>query len=351
MSKVIRFFIYLLVCFQFIGAASAADERFSVDINVDVTDVNASTAREKAMSEANKAAVLAVTKRISTADGVARMSTLNENQLVNFIKEVSVIDEKTSPIRYIAHLRIVLNEDILKQYMKEREIPLLLTGSGKIIVIPVFREFSSDKPLLWESTNLWKAAWNNSENISAISIIPIQDNAFNYATINAEKALALDGEALSKLIRAHNASDAYVLDTTYDGIDGLIIRAVSYGGDSRTIRVPGSRSSGEILFSNAVNAVKKQLENHVSAQTISENSLENSITVLYSFSRLSEWVAAEKALSDTPIINEVTLQAFANNRAQIKLTYVGTENKLIKLLNSQGYTLTNQGAYYTLEKY
>ena len=43
MSKVIRFFIYLLVCFQFIGAASAADERFSVDINVDVTDVNAST--------------------------------------------------------------------------------------------------------------------------------------------------------------------------------------------------------------------------------------------------------------------------------------------------------------------
>lgn len=351
MHRFFRFFGSFVLCLLVAAQALAEDERFVVDINVDVTDVNASTAREKAMAEADKAAILAVTKRISTADGVARMSALNENQLVNFIKEVSVIEEKSSPVRYIAHLRIVLNEDMLTQYMKERDIPLLLAGSGKILVIPVFREFSSDKPQLWEGTNLWKQAWDTAENSSAVNIVPLAASTFNYSAVDAEKALALDGEALSKVIRAENAADAYVLDATYDGIEGLIVRAVSYGGDSRTIRVAGSRSSGAKLFADAVEAVRKQLENHISAQTISENSLESSMTVLYSFDHLPEWVAAERALSNTPIINNVTLQAFANNKAQLKLTYAGTEARLIKLLNSQGYTLRNRGNYHALEKY
>lgn len=341
----------MLLCLLAARETAAADERFTVDINVDVTDVNASTAREKAMTEADKAAVLAVTKRISTAEGVARMSALNKDQLVNFIKEVSVIEEKSSPVRYIAHLRIVLNEDMLKQYMKERDIPLLLAGGGKILVIPVFREFSSDKPQLWESTNLWKQAWDNAADTSAVSFVPLAANAFNLSTLDAEKALALDGEALSKVIRADNAADAYVLDATYDGIEGLIVRALSYNGDNRTIRVAGSRSQGAELFANAVEAVKKQLEDHISAQTISENALENTMTVLYTFSRLPDWVAAERALSNTPIINDVAIQAFANDKAQIKLTYVGTEDKLIKMLNTQGYTLQNRGTYYLLEKY
>lgn len=351
MSKKFLSFVFMFVILLTAASGYAADERFTVDINVDVTDANASAAREKAMNEANRAAVLAVAKRISTADGVARMEGLNENQLVNFIREVSVIEEKTSPVRYIAHLRIVLNEDMLKQYMKERDIPLLLAGGGKILVLPVFREFSSDKPMLWESANLWKQAWDSTADTSAVAFVSIPANAFNYSAVDAEQALALDGQALSKVMRANNASDAYVLDATYDGIDGLIIRASSYNGDNQTIRVPGSRSSGAELFANAVETVKKQLEGHISAQNISENSLENSMVVLYNFNRLPEWVAAEQALSNTPIVNDVSVLAFANNKAQLKLTYVGSENKLVRLLNSQGYTLRPRGNYYLLEKY
>ena len=340
----------LLIALSGSQTAAAADERFSVDINVDVTDINASAAREKAMNEANKAAVLAVVRRISTAEGVTRMSALNANQLITFIKEVSVIEEKSSPVRYIAQLRIVLNEDILKQYMKERDIPLLLAGGSKILVVPVFREFSSDPPLLWENANLWKQAWDAATNTSAVSFVSLPANAFNYAAIDAQKALALDGEALSKIINANNASDAYVLDASYDGIEGLIIHAASYNGDNQTIRVPGARSSGAELFNKAVAAVKQQLESKISAQNISENALENTMTVLFTFANLAEWSLAEKALADTPVVNKVDIQAFASNRAQLKLTYTGSETKLNRLLNTQGYTLRNQGNYHTLEK-
>ena len=48
--------------------AFASDDRFTVEIKVDVSDQNASIAREKALDSATRAAVTAVAKRISTAE-------------------------------------------------------------------------------------------------------------------------------------------------------------------------------------------------------------------------------------------------------------------------------------------
>ena len=116
-------------CILFLGIffsiAAHADERFTVEIKVDVTDDNASVAREKAMNGANRAAITAVARRISTSEGANKIADMTDAQLVNFIKETSVVNEKNSNIRYMADLRIVINEDLLKEYMKEREIPLI----------------------------------------------------------------------------------------------------------------------------------------------------------------------------------------------------------------------------------
>lgn len=83
----------LLLCLSAFPA-QAADERFAVEINVDVTDSNASLARERAMSEANRAAIVEVAKRITTSEGAARLAAMTDDQLINFIKEVLVISEK-----------------------------------------------------------------------------------------------------------------------------------------------------------------------------------------------------------------------------------------------------------------
>ena len=75
---------------------------YNAEITVDVTAENASVAREKAMTEANRQAYTAVAKRVTTADGVRRLNELNDAQILNFIKEVSIISEKASNVRYIA---------------------------------------------------------------------------------------------------------------------------------------------------------------------------------------------------------------------------------------------------------
>lgn len=337
----------LLVCFS----AQAADERYAVEVNVDVTDSSAAAAQQRAMNEANRAAVAAVAKRITTSDGVARLSAMTDDQLVNFVKEVSVIEEKSSAVRYIASLKVVLNEDMLKQYMKEREIPVMVQTNSTILVVPVFREFSSDAPQLWESTNMWKQAWDASPAGGTVRLVSLPASGANYAIMDARKAVALDGEALDKLMRLNGADDVYVLDATYDGIDGLVVRATSYSGDARTIRVEGPRSSGMELFDKAVSEVRNQLENRISQKSLSEASLENVIVVLYHFGRLQDWVALEKDLRSMNLVSNIEVQALGAGKVQFKLAYISSMDKLVQALRSHSYRLIEHDNYYTLERY
>ena len=328
----------------------AADERFSVEINVDVTDDNASLAREKALNEANRAAIVEVAKRITTAEGAARLGAMNNDQLINFIKEVSVNSEKSSNVRYIANLRVVLNEDMLRQYMEERQIPLLMQTNSRILVVPVFREFSSDKPLLWESGNLWRQAWDNAPHGNVVSFIPLTATGSNYAIIDADKALSVNGEALEKLMRVNGADDVYVLDAVYDGIDGLKIKATSYNGDQQNIKVFGSRSSGAELFNNAVREVEQRIEQKSKQQTLAEGAMENSQIVMYGFNLLSEWIQLEKTLHNLPQIKAIEMQALGTDKVQFKLLYGGSSERLIYDLRNHGYSLSSHGNYALIEK-
>ena len=225
----------LLLCLAAFPA-QAADERFAVEINVDVTDSNASLARERAMSEANRAAIVEVAKRITTSEGAARLAAMTDDQLINFIKEVLVISEKTSNVRYIANLRVVLNEGMLRQYMQERDIPLLIQSNTRVLIIPIFRESSSDAPMLWESSNLWRQAWDSARGGMVVTLIPLPTSGTNYSIIDANKAQALDGPALDKLMRVNGADEVYVLDAVYTE-DGLEVQATSYSGNTTTIKV------------------------------------------------------------------------------------------------------------------
>lgn len=347
LSIISAFILGTCIC---VSSAQAADERFAVDINVDVTDSNASLARERAMNEANRAAIVQVAKRITTTEGAIRLGAMTDEQLINFIKEVSVNSEKSSNIRYIASLRVVLHEGMLRQYMEERQIPLLADNDSRILIIPIFREFENDKPLLWEGNNLWRMAWENSSGNNSIKFIPLAASGTNYMLIDANKAAAADGEALNKLMMVNGADDVYVLDAVYDETDGLTIQATSYKGNRQTIKVTGDKSLGIELFKDAVAETKQQLEQQYQEQNLQENNKENTQTILFNFHTLSEWIRTEQLLRRLPGVQDIETQAMGTNRIQFNLIYTGSLDKLLYALREKAYTLTESNGYAVLEK-
>lgn len=343
------FLLILYLSFVIPSVAFCSDERFSVEIKVDVTDKNASIAREKAITNASRAAITAVAGRISTSDGAAKIGEMTDAQLINFVKETSVINEKNSDVRYIADLRIVINEDLLKQYMMERDIPLNQNTTGNsILIIPLFREFATDAPMLWETTNPWKQAWSTIRSTSGIKFVPISSSAGFINAINAEQASASDSQSLEKVALMSGTNDVYVLDATYNGVEGLKIIATSLSGEHFTIDVAGAKSSGAELFNQAV----IESCNQISTRTLeSKNTLaaiENELTILHPFSSLKQWIRTEQLIKSLNVVNKIEVQAMAQGKAQFKIFYTGTISNLKHLLSSQGYLLEDSGNYMTL---
>lgn len=138
-----RLFLPVLLFVLFtVFSARAGQPSYSADVTVDVTADNASAARELAMRRANRQAVSAIAANFTTREGVTVLNKLTDDQLLNFIRETTVLEEKTSNVRYLAKLRITANDKILRQYLQEKNVPLVVASSAEVMVIPVFREGS-----------------------------------------------------------------------------------------------------------------------------------------------------------------------------------------------------------------
>ncbi len=344
-----RIFIACILCCGLLYSASAsADERFTVEIKVDVTDVDAAKAREKAMNSATRAAITAVARRISTSEGADKISAMTDAQLINFIKETSVLNEKNSDIRYMADLKIVVNEELLKTYMHEREIPLMLQTDTAVLVIPVFREFAEDAPLLWEVDNPWKQAWENTPSSSAVKFISIQNSAGNMDILTAEQATEFDSHALKKIMQINGMADVYVLDSSYDGVEGLNIAISSLSGYKDEIKVAGAKSSGDALFKQAVNQVRRHLEQHILTNQTSIQQQTADLTILYPFENLGQWITAEQKIKGLSHVSSMQVQAMAPKKAQFKISYTGNLDTLIHQFKAAGYDLSDGGNYMIL---
>lgn len=343
-----RGFLYFLLTAVFLSVSRgslAAGAFYTVELYVDVTSDNASHAREKALVEANRKALETVATRITTPEGVAKLMALEDDQLVNFIKEVAVASEKSSDIRYIANLNISVNDRLLKAYMAEQQIPYMTETSRNVLVIPLFREFKTDRPMLWESGNLWRQAWENSSSgNSPIHIFSIPATGANYAAIDADKAAVLDGMALNTVARNNRAPDVYVLDATYDGIDGLLIQISSYVGGTNaveTVKIPGMR--GPELFADAVKTIRNKIAGEVKGRDIRESRTQSDLIAVYNYENIREWINLEKDLQNLPYVKKLNLEALGGGKVQFKIFFIGTRERLLESLRNRGFTLQDYG--------
>ena len=117
--KYIRIFLILLV---FSAGVAQAEEKYVSIANVDITAANASIAKERAMAQANRKAVYDIAPEFTDERGMKVLESLTDEQILYFIKEATVLEEKSSDVRYIASLKISVHGDILHQYLQEKGV-------------------------------------------------------------------------------------------------------------------------------------------------------------------------------------------------------------------------------------
>ncbi|MBR1648030.1 MAG: hypothetical protein IJ689_00340 [Alphaproteobacteria bacterium] len=131
----------LLLCVCCLWSLPAAADGYAKTINVDVTAQSAAVAKEKAMAQANRQAVNELAPDFTKEAGLELLSSLSDEQILYFIKDVLVLDEKSSDVRYIATLKVTIRDDILRQYLQEKGLTDDLP-SGTIDVLFDYSELS-----------------------------------------------------------------------------------------------------------------------------------------------------------------------------------------------------------------
>ena len=345
MFKNIIFFITLL--FSFIARAESTDF-YETEIKVDVTAENASIAREQALAEANRKALYTITSRISDENSIKILEELNDNQILNFIHGMSIISEKVIDSRYLADLKISINSAVLKAYLAEKNATLTIIPESHILIIPVYSESETSQPILWEEENLWYKAWseNTTEN-EKITIHPIEKNNDNESIIQAENALQLNSISFDSLRQLHNNADVYVAHTINhnDSLD-LIVKSPLFG----TVFSKTYTEVTPISFDNAIQDTKLALMQQLQQKSISQQSQENEITIIYNFNSLKEWITTKKFIDSLSNIKKMNIDAMSGRRAQLTIYYTGELEELLSNFSSQGYKLNSSKNFFVLER-
>ncbi|MDR1025891.1 MAG: hypothetical protein LBL47_00695 [Lactobacillus sp.] len=317
---------------------------YKADVYVDVSADDAATARQKAMNIANRNALNTVLKKISTDETVAKFDELGPEHIINFIRETAIINEKASNVRYIANLRVTINEKLLKDYMKEKGYPLINDAPSDVLIIPVYRDSPSSEPKLFSDDNIWLAGWNNSE-IQAGSTK--YHTIKSYVTIDVEDIMSLSPKAFERIAKIHNINDIYVVEAYTNHNHNFEVKITPYSsGAPEVFEVDGNGT----VITEAIRKTAERINNIVKKQKANQIINKNSITAIYSYPNIKSWSKTEKDLNRIEQINNVNTDAFSNGKVQLKIEFTGTIENLQRALSSKGYSLQQFDNLYLLEK-
>ena len=208
--------VWLSLLLLFAVPAYAGQEYSSI-VNVDVTDVNAAAAKEKAMLQANRQALNNVAPLLATQSGVDLINSLSNEQIAYFIKDATVLEEKSSDVRYMASLKITIQDGILRQYLEEKGVAEELP-SETIDVLYVFPTLSA-----WLQIERKLKSISNVEKIETIAMSNDKVQfKINYlgSFDDLSRNLSVDGYSLRDnggIYILQHLDSSYTLTGEYDG--------------------------------------------------------------------------------------------------------------------------------------
>ncbi|MBQ8465527.1 MAG: hypothetical protein IJ529_04345 [Alphaproteobacteria bacterium] len=333
-----------------IGAFSVRAEDMSIYealVEVDATADNSALAREKAMTEANRKALYAVVNRISTADSTKILDELNDNQILNFVQEVSVISEKVIDTRYMASLRLTVSAPIIKAYLAEKNAPITILPETHILIIPILQNNETAAPLLWEEENRWYKVWReNSMESGQITIKPIPATENNKNLLIPDDAIQLNQLSLSALSKNNQNAQIYVAEAVLkQNVLFITLKSPTYG----TIKTK-TYDNDSNAFENAVQDIKVTIMEQLQQQALNHNNQQNQLTIIYNFNALKDWLEFRRILEAVPNVQKMDITSMSGRRAQVSLQYTGNSDELEKELRNKGFTLTDSGNFHTAER-
>ena len=306
------------------AAPAFADPLYTVSgVEVDVSDTSASTAKLKAISEAQVKAFAVLLERLGGSEATARLQGLGPAEIGRMMDSLSIEEERTGPGRYIATLTVRFLPDKVRAAMAEADVAFTEDRAPLVVVVPVW--LGPDGPEAW-TDNPWRAGWLALDAHDSLVplIIPLGDLT-DSQTLPAQQALDGDREGLEAMRQRYSA-DAIILAVAAP-LDNTTIRATLIG-ETATGSVDFDRTYTAEDGGVAAAAAQAAREFHsamladwrTSRPAVAATAVQ-SIRVALPVASLEQWNDLRARLVDTPGVAGVDLSSLSAQGAVVQLNY------------------------------
>ncbi|MHA1601056.1 MAG: DUF2066 domain-containing protein [Alphaproteobacteria bacterium] len=328
---------------------SALSGVFTVsDINVDVTAKTAAAARELAHAEGHVLAMRKLLARLLPRDDLTRMRELLVPEIVEFVRDFEVENERTSDVRYLARLTFRFKADAVRDLLRTDGLLFAETQSKPVLVIAVYGP--SGEAFLWEDANPWARAWALRQ--PGEWLVPLQvplGDLGDIGSVNANQALSGDRERLAALAKRYGTEDVLVTQAVLNG-DAETGFATLQVGSSRigtqqlqTMLASYAQEPGETLaelLTRAANAVDADVQEAWKQRNLLRPGSQRRIIVSVPIAGLADWLEVKRRLGGVAAVQKSEITLMSRKRTEVDLTFVGDEQQLVLALAQRDLSLS-----------
>lgn len=338
--------------------AAGQDAVFTVsNYPVEARAKDAVTAKDRAMTDGQQAALRSLLKRIVPVTAYDRLKRLKGVKAVDLIDGVSVRSESNSSTEYIANLDFSFQPDGVRTILRREGVPYVDQQAARIVLVPAVRQASGTAPAAVAAS--WSAAWKGLDLTNTLTPAALETLK---PEIHADtlKQLADGTGGAARILTGEYKSDLVV----------LAIAEVDDAAKRLTVTMAGQDAVGPINWKRAYrmapgdHAYTMELAAVVglgvlegrwkAVQAGSRGGVEQltgggaPVRILVEFSSIREWNEMRGHLLETRNVEDLRIDGVSARSADVTLTYPGGAELLADAMAKKGLALKNEAGSWIL---
>jgi Uncharacterized protein conserved in bacteria (DUF2066) len=328
-------------------------------IAVDVTDVDADAAKNKALVDAQVKAFTTLAERLGSPAIVEAVAKYEPKKILPYLKSLSIEEESISPGRYKGTLTVRFLPNKIRALYGDFGVKVGGEQGPSFLVLTVWKGAAGD--VLWED-NPWRQAWINlrAEQSLVPIIVPLGDfddtEMISVTDVLSEDALKL--EAIRKRYDVKKVIVAFAEPAENGAVHARMSGDSPLGKlsfdkiyDGETGRVEDSTSLAAQRFHGImVEKFKSGAAKVAEQKRAAEVNAKKVLRVQVPFSGPSEWNGLRSRILSTPGVTGLDVSSLGVDGAAVSLTYVGTPEDLQSSMQASGLNLQNSGAGWAISQ-
>ena len=353
--------ITLLLSPLLAGQAANAQVRNVFEVKgvaVDVTADTAAAARGQALAEGERIAYGRLLERLVPIAKQHLLPDLGSAEVAQLVKDLSVAEEKTSAVRYLAKLDIRFKSEEIRRLLIDYGVPFAETPSKPVLVLPVYQ--AAGALLLFDDPNPWRDAWGKGTGGDGLVplVLPLGDLA-DIAAIGAEQAIGGDAQRLDAVAGRYGAGDTLVAHATLR-LDPLSRRSnvevylTRYGTALqeqtfvKSYTAKGEESLDDLLARAAAD-LSRQVQDNWKNDNLLHFTRKAVVAVTVRIGGLGDWLAVRERLERVAVIRKAELVLLSRDEVRVNLHYIGEPEQLSLALEQADLTLSRDGDDWILD--